>query len=103
MKNIAFKMRLKPGTKEEYKRRHQALWPELEQLLIAQGIREYYIYLDEETNSLFAFQRLKGPVNSQDLGQHAIVKKWWDFMADLMETNPDQSPVSHPLEEVFQL
>ncbi len=40
---------------------------------------------------------------SQDMGDNEIVKKWWDYMADIMAVNPDNSPVSIPLEEVFYM
>ena len=103
MKRFAFKMKLKPGFKDEYKRRHAEIWPELKKLLKEVGIRDYSIYFDEETNTLFAVQKIRGERGSQDLGQTEIVQKWWVFMADIMETNPDNSPVSIPLEEVFYL
>ncbi len=103
MKRIAFKMRLKEGFEEEYKRRHDALWPELRALLKEQGISEYSIFLDEETNTLFAVQRVSGADGSQDLGSNPIVRKWWRYMADIMETNDDFSPVTVPLREVFYL
>jgi L-rhamnose mutarotase len=101
MERLAFKMYLKVGQKEEYKKRHDQLWPELHKTLKEAGISEYSIFLDEETNILFAFQKASGEGGSQDLGQTAIVKKWWAFMADIMKTNPDNSPVSIQLEEVF--
>jgi L-rhamnose mutarotase len=100
---LAFKMHLKEGQKDEYKRRHNEIWPDLEKLLKNSGISEYSIFLDEETNTLFAFQKIKGNASSQDLGQTEIVQKWWKYMADIMETNPDHSPISNPLEEVFYL
>lgn len=103
MQRLAFKMHLKSGQKEAYIQRHNAIWPELKQLLGEAGINEYSIFLDEETNTLFAFQKVEGNAGSQDLSEHPIVKKWWDFMADIMEVNPDNSPVSVPLEEVFYL
>ena len=103
MHRIAFKMQLKPGAASEYKKRHDLIWPELSQLLRDAGISDYSIFLDGETNSLFAVQKQAGDQGSQDLGQHPLVQKWWDFMADLMEVNPDNSPVSKPLEEVFYL
>ena len=103
MQRLAFRMRLKAGQKEEYKKRHDEIWPELKQLLKEAGISEYSIFLDEETNLLFAFQKVSGEGGSQDLGQTEIVQKWWDYMADIMEVNPDNSPVSIPLEEVFYL
>ncbi|MBW6537138.1 MAG: L-rhamnose mutarotase [Mariniphaga sp.] len=103
MQRVAFKMYLNEGQKEEYKKRHDQIWPELKKLLKEAGVFEYSIFLDEETNTLFAFQKVSGEGSSQDLGQTEIVKKWWKFMADIMKTNPDNSPVSVPLEEVFYL
>ena len=103
MKRIAFKMYLNPGQKEEYKRRHDEIWPELKKLLKDAGISEYSIFIDEETNTLFAFQKQDGDASSQDLGQTEIVQKWWKFMADIMKTNPDNSPVTRELEEVFYM
>lgn len=100
---LAFKMKLKPGLKAEYRKRHDALWPELRKLLADAGVSEYSIFLDEETNTLFAFQKLRSGGGSQTLGENPIVKKWWKHMADIMETNPDHSPVSIPLEEVFYM
>ncbi len=103
MKRTAFKMHLHPGMKEEYKKRHDEIWPELKQLLKNAGICEYSIFLDEETNTLFAFQKVSGRSGSQDLGQQEIVRKWWDSMAAIMKTNPDNSPVTIQLEEVFYM
>jgi L-rhamnose mutarotase len=100
---LAFKMKLKPGFKEEYKKRHDEIWPELKTLLKENGISDYTIFLDEETNILFAVQQQDGDQSSQDLGQTAIVQKWWAYMADIMESNPDNSPVSKPLTEVFHM
>ncbi len=103
MQRLAFKMKLNEGQKDAYKQRHDALWPELKTLLEENGVSEYSIFLDEETHTLFAFQKVSGEGGSQDLSNNEIVKKWWDFMADIMEVNPDNSPVSIPLEEVFYL
>jgi L-rhamnose mutarotase len=100
---IAFKMRLKPGCKEEYRKRHDALWPELRQLLKDNGVSDYTIFLDEETNILFGVQQQSGTQSSQDLGTLPVVQRWWAFMADIMETNPDNSPLTVPLEEVFHM
>lgn len=103
MQQIAFKMKLRPGFKEEYKRRHDAIWPELRDLLKQAGISDYSIFFDDETNSLFAVQGNSGKNSSQDLTGNPIVKRWWKYMADIMETNPDHSPVVHPLEKVFYM
>lgn len=103
MERIAFKMYLNEGQKEEYKKRHDALWPELHQLLKDAGVSEYSIFLDEETNTLFAFQKVSGEGSSQDLGKTEIVQKWWVFMGDIMQTNPDHSPVIVPMAELFYM
>ncbi len=103
MERKAFKMHLNKGQKAEYKKRHDEIWPELKQLLKQAGISEYSIFFDEETDTLFAFQKVSGKGGSQDLGETEIVKKWWDYMADIMKVNADNSPVSVPLEEVFYL
>lgn len=103
MTRLAFKMHLNEGQKEVYIKRHNEIWPELKQLLKDSGVSEYSIFLDEETNTLFAFQKVSGEGGSQDLGRTEIVQKWWAYMADIMETNPDNSPVSSALEEVFYL
>ena len=96
-------MKLKPGFREEYIKRHNEIWPELVQLLAKSGIHDYSIFLDDETDTLFAFQQIAGESGSQELGENEIVKKWWRHMADIMETNPDYSPITHPLKEVFYL
>lgn len=101
MVRLAFKMYLNEGQKAEYQKRHAEIWPELKKLLKDAGVSEYSIFLDEETSTLFAFQKVNGEGGSQNLGQTDIVRKWWAFMADIMKTNPDHSPVSVPLEEVF--
>ncbi|MCH5346467.1 MAG: L-rhamnose mutarotase [Muribaculaceae bacterium] len=103
MRREAFKMFLKPGFEEEYERRHAAIWPELKKLLSESGVSDYSIYWDRDTNILFAVQKVEGDGGSQDLGDTEIVKKWWDYMADIMEVNPDNSPVSIPLPEVFHM
>ncbi len=103
MQRLAFKMQLKPGCAQEYQQRHDALWPEIKQVLAEAGVSEYSIFLDEETNVLFAFQKVSGDGGSQDLADNEAVRRWWGYMEDLMETNPDSSPVSVPLREVFYL
>jgi len=100
---IAFKMQLHKGFKEEYKRRHDTLWPELKELLKATGISDYSIFLDESTYCLFGIMTTTNPKALDDLPNHPTMKKWWNYMKDIMETNEDNSPVSIPLEQVFYL
>ena len=102
MKREAFKMYLKPGFEKEYQKRHSEIWPELVKLLKSNGVSDYSIFWDKETNVLYAVQKNDG-AGSQDMGDNEIAKKWWDYMADIMAVNPDNSPVSIPLEEVFYM
>ena len=96
-------MYLKPNCVAEYKRRHDELWPEIKELLAKEGVYDYSIFLDESTNTLFAVQKISGDGNSQDLGSNPINQKWWDYMADISVVNPDNSPVTELLTEVFHL
>lgn len=102
MARFAFKMFLKKGFEKEYERRHREIWPEVVKLLKETGVSNYSIFWDKETNLLFAVQE-QGEVSSQDLGAEEIIKKWWAYMADIMETNPDNSPVSIELKELFYM
>jgi len=99
----AFKMKLKPGFEAEYKKRHDEIWPELSAEITKSGISDYSIFLDEETLTLFAVQKLTDENSADDLPNNPIIKKWWDYMADIMECNPDNSPVAIPLKEVFYM
>ncbi|MDX9747613.1 MAG: L-rhamnose mutarotase [Paludibacter sp.] len=103
MTRKAFKMYLKPGFENEYEKRHNEIWPELKQLIHESGVYDYSIFWDQETNILFATQKNIGKAGSQDLGNEQIVQKWWAYMADIMETNTDNSPVTVELNELFYL
>ncbi len=97
-------MKLKPGCEVEYEKRHAAIWPELVKMIKNQGVSNYSIFWDKETNLLFAYQECSKETNSQDTTNvDPITQKWWDMMADIMEVNPDNSPVSIPMQEVFHL
>ena len=96
-------MFLKPGCEAEYEKRHNEIWPELSKLLKDAGVYDYSIFWDKETNILFAVQKNNGEGGSQDLGSTEIVQKWWAYMADIMETNSDNSPISIQLPEVFYM
>lgn len=99
----AFKMRLNPGQADEYKRRHDEIWPELSHALKAAGVRDYSIHLDAETGILFAVMWRRKDHGLDELAQSAIMRKWWDYMADLMQTHPDNEPVATPLQTVFHM
>ena len=103
MQRVAFKMKLFKGCEEEYKKRHDELWKELQSLLKDKGIKDYSIFLDEETNSLFAYLTIEHRKMLDELPHHPVMQRWWDFMKDIMETNEDCSPVSISLKEVFFL
>ncbi len=103
MVRAGFAMQLKPGVRDEYRRRHDAIWPELVHALGDAGVRDYVIYLDPRTDTLYASQKLTEHNSADALPQREIVQKWWAMMADLMETNADSSPKVWPLEEMFYL
>jgi L-rhamnose mutarotase len=103
MQRVAFKMQLKKGFEAEYKKRHDQIWPELAKLLKDAGISDYSIFLDPETLALFAVQKLAPGNTSGELAGKAIMRKWWDYMKDLMDSNPDGSPVVKDLREVFHM
>jgi L-rhamnose mutarotase len=99
----AFKMRLNPGMAEEYKRRHDAIWPELVALLKEAGISDYSIHLDEETNILFGVLWRRVDHTMGALPDHPVMRRWWEHMRDIMETKPDGEPVAVPLRPMFHM
>jgi len=103
MERIAFKMKLKHGCELEYKRRHDQIWPELKALLKKVGVRDYSIFLDKETNTLFGTLKVSNMELYGRLPSLEVMRKWWDYMSDITETNADNSPVSQSLWEVFYL
>ena len=103
MKREAGIMKLYPGKAEEYTKRHNAIWQELVDDIKSHGGGNYSIHLNRETNELFSYLEIEDEKLWSERGESEITKKWWSYMADLMETNPDNSPVFIPLEEVFYL
>ena len=104
MEQIAFRMRLNPGQAAEYERRHRAIWPELAAQLKEAGISDYSIFLDEQDGSLFAVLRRRPRTIEMDaLPKQEVMRRWWAYMADIMATKPDNSPVTAPLRRVFHL
>jgi L-rhamnose mutarotase len=103
MQKYAFRMRLNPGQEAEYRRRHDAIWPDLAALLREAGISDYSIHLDRETGLLFGVLWRRDDHAMDDLPAHPVMQRWWAHMADIMATNPDGSPVAVPLETVFHL
>lgn len=99
----AFKMKLYPGQEAEYEKRHRQLWPEMKEMIHAYGGRNYSIFLDRETGTLFGYIEIEDEALWAKGADTQINRKWWDFMADIMETNPDNSPVSTDLHPVFHL
>ena len=100
---FAFTMRLNPGMQEEYKRRHDAIWPDLSQAITSAGVRDYSIHLDLETNILFAVMWRRTDHDLEALAMSDIMQKWWAFMADIMQTHSNNEPITRSLETVFQM
>ena len=103
MEKYAFRMMLKPGMADEYRRRHDAIWPELATLLKGAGIEDYSIHLDPETNALFGILWRRDDHAMANLPAHPVMQRWWAHMADIMETEPGNRPRQVPLVEVFHM
>ncbi|MFA3792018.1 L-rhamnose mutarotase [Aliiglaciecola sp. SL4] len=103
MEKIAFVMTLLPGFEAEYEKRHDEIWPELVAALKEAGVSDYSIFLEKESNKLFAVLKRTSNHKMDELPLEPIVKKWWAYMADIMETNPDNSPIVNPIPMVFHL
>lgn len=99
----AVRMKLYPGLKEEYAKRHDELWPEMREMLKEHGALSYSIFLDPETDYLFGYLEIEDEGKWASVSDTEVNRKWWDYMKDMMETNPDHSPVSVELEQVFEL
>ncbi|MES2063680.1 MAG: L-rhamnose mutarotase [Bacteroidota bacterium] len=102
MKQLVFKMKLKHGFEAEYRKRHKEIWPELVTLLKQNGIKNYSIFFDRETDTLIAVQYIEAGITA-NLQENQLMMKWWEYMADLMETNPDKSPMMVGLDNVFSM
>ena len=98
-----FKMKLFPGMEQEYERRHNLLWDEMKDMIHEYGGGNYTIFLDKETGVLFGYLEVEDEERWDQSADTQICRKWWDYMADIMETNPDNSPVSIDLKKVFHL
>lgn len=99
----SFRMSVSPGHEAEYARRHNPIWRELEEVLIAHGVRNYSIFLDPATRDLFAYAEIEDEARWEAIAQTEVCRRWWRFMRDIMPANADDSPVSHELREVFRL
>lgn len=99
----AFVMRVNPGCEAEYERRHNPIWPELEAVLRAHGVGTYSIFLLAETGQLFAFVEFEDEARWNAVADTDVCRRWWVHMRDVMPSNPDASPVSKGLREVFHL
>ena len=99
----AFVMKLNPSMKEEYTKRHNPLWDEMEEMLYGHGIESYSIFLHEPTNTLFGYLECRSEELLDKIPETPICKKWWDHMSDIMVTNEDNSPVFDSAKHVFDL
>lgn len=99
----SFKMKLFPGMEEEYEKRHNQLWDEMKEMIHEYGGSNYSIFLDTQTDILYGYIELEDAEKWEQSANTEICRKWWDYMADIMETNLDNSPVSTDLKLVFHL
>jgi L-rhamnose mutarotase len=99
----AFLMTLKPGSQVEYERRHNPIWPELQTVLKDYGVSNYSIFLDRETDRLFAYAEIESEARWLLIAQTEVCQRWWGHMSELMFTNEDSSPAAFELDEVFHI
>ena len=99
----AFKMKMFPGSRAEYTRRHNPIWLELAEVLKEHGVHHYSIFLDVETSVLFAYAEIESEERWAAIAETDVCQRWWQSMRSLMYTNADGSPVSEDLAEVFLL
>jgi len=99
----AFIMSVIPGYEVEYERRHRLMWNELAATLRAHGVSNYSIFLDEETRALFGYAEIESEEHWQAIAVTDVCRRWWRYMADVMPTNPDFSPIAHEAREVFHI
>lgn len=99
----AFVMSVNADEHEEYERRHNPIWPELEDVLQVHGVRKYSIFLNPETSQLFAYAEIEDEARWAAIAETEVCQRWWAAMAELMPSNPDGSPVASDLQEVFRL
>jgi len=99
----AFRMSVHPGREQEYERRHRPIWPELEKTLLDHGVLTYTIFLDPETHDLFGYAEVESEERWAAIAGTDVCRRWWSHMRELMPANPDDSPVSRELREVFHI
>lgn len=99
----SFLMKVNSDAHREYARRHHPIWDELARVLKEHGVQNYSIFLDTETNTLFGYVEVSSEMLWQAIAQTDVCQRWWAYMADVMPTNPDNSPTSRELTEVFHL
>ena len=99
----AFVMTVNAGQENEYEKRHNPIWPELEQVLLSHGVRTYSIFLAPDTRQLFAYAEIEDEARWEQIAQTEVCRRWWAHMRELMPSNPDNSPIAAPLREVFHI
>ena len=99
----AFRMSVNAGQEAEYERRHNPIWRELEETLVRHGVRSYSIFLDPATRDLFAYAEIESEERWQAIASTEVCRRWWRHMKEVMPANPDDSPVSSELREVFHI
>jgi L-rhamnose mutarotase len=103
MIRTAFIMQVDPGKQDEYRKRHHPIWPELESVLKSHGVHSYSIFLDPRSGQLFAYAEIQDLSLWESIAQTDVCKRWWRHMSEIMPSNPDFSPVTHELQEVFHI
>ena len=101
----AFMIQAKPGMAAEYQRRHNPIWPELEQTLKLHGVSNYSIFLQESTGELFGYLEVEDEAKFQRIAETDVCRRWWRYMTEVLVCGSAGSPKARedPLREVFHL
>ena len=99
----AFRLSVHPGHQAEYAQRHNPIWAELDAVLRSHGVHSYSIFLDPDTNDLFAYAEIESDERWAAIAETDVCRRWWRSMRELMPSRPDDSPLTHDLREVFHL
>ena len=103
MQRFASVIKLRPEKEREYRVLHAAVWSGVLAQIDKSNIHNYSIFLDPNDGSLFGYVEVEDEARWDAIARTPECRRWWTYMRDIMPTNPDDSPRSVPLREVFHL
>lgn len=97
MEKYAWRGKIVPGMQEEYKKRHDNIWPEMKEVLADAGIVNYSIWMQVE--ELFGYYECEKGVEyaAKVQAESNVVKKWDEYMKDILIMEKDPVTGAQPL------